>query len=126
MNESKQIRKESKLDQKFESFGRFIETRKMFLIMLGFIQVWVSVLSFITTQFVYINSLDCSATALIGRLIPVSFFLVQGINAGFIIYLYEKKEISKKLAFFIPMTTLIVSGVVFAILYVNNNPLCNP
>ncbi|MCK4972631.1 MAG: hypothetical protein KAS52_04865 [Candidatus Heimdallarchaeota archaeon] len=122
MSSSKEKSKETKLNYKIDDFKRFLKTRKMFLIMLVFSQLWVSVLSFITTQFVFINSLDCYAATIIARVVPVAFFLVQALNAAFIIYLYEKKHIGKKLAFFLPMTNLIVSGIVFALLYVI--PMC--
>jgi len=118
MSDIKEKSKETKLNYKIEDLKRFLKTRKMFLIVLIFSQLWVSILSFITTQFVYINTLDCYAATLITRVIPVSFFLVQALNAAFIIYLLEKKHIDKKLAFFLPMTNLIISGIVFALLYV--------
>ena len=122
MSSSKEKSKETKLNYKIDDFKRFLKTRKMFLIMLVFSQLWVSVLSFITTQFVFINSLDCYAATIIARVVPVAFFLVQALNAAFIIYLYEKKHIGKKTAFFLPMTNLIVSGIVFALLYAI--PMC--
>lgn len=117
MSSIKEKSKETKLDYKIEELKRFLKTRKMFLIVLAFSQVWVSVLSFITTQFIYINALDLNAARIIARVVPVAFFLVQALNAAFIIYLYEKKHIGKKLAFFLPMTNLIVSGIAFALLY---------
>jgi hypothetical protein len=122
MSSNKEKSKESKLNYKVEDLKRFLKTRKMFLIVLVFSQLWVSVLSFITTQFVYISTLDCYAATLIARVIPLSFFLVQALNAAFIIYLFEKKHIGKKTAFFLPMTNLLISGIVFALLYVI--PIC--
>ena len=122
MSDTKEKSRKTKTNYRIEDFKRFLKTRKMFLIVLAFSQVWVSVLSFITTQFVYINSLDCYAATIIARVVPVAFFLVQALNTAFIIYLYEKKHIDKKLAFFIPMTNLIVSGIAFALLYVI--PMC--
>lgn len=117
MSDIKDKSKENKINYKIADLKRFLKTRKMFLIMLVFSQLWVSVLSFITTQFIYIGALDLYAARIIARVVPVAFFLVQAMNAAFIIYLYEKKHISKKLAFFLPMTNLIVSGIVFALLY---------
>ncbi len=118
MSDKKEKSKETKISYKIENLRRFLKTRKMFLIMLIFSQLWVSVLSFITTQFVYIDSLDIYAKRIIARIIPVSFFLVQALNAAFIIYLFEKKHIKTKLAFLLPITNLIVSGIAFALLYV--------
>ncbi|MHA1345770.1 MAG: hypothetical protein ACTSO3_05205 [Candidatus Heimdallarchaeaceae archaeon] len=117
MSDIKDKSKENKTNYKIDDLKRFLKTRKMFLIMLVFSQLWVSVLSFITTQFISIDALDLYATRIIARVVPVAFFLVQAMNAAFIIYLYEKKHIGKKLAFFLPMTNLIVSGIVFALLY---------
>ncbi|MBY9000539.1 MAG: hypothetical protein KGD64_06465 [Candidatus Heimdallarchaeota archaeon] len=123
MSDKLETSKENKTKYKIDDLKRFMETRKMFLIVLVFSQLWVSVLSFITTQFVYINTLDCEAATILARVIPVAFFLVHALNAAFIIYLYEKKHINNKLAFFLPLTNLIVSGIVFALLYVI--PMCS-
>ena len=114
----KEKSKETKTSYKIQDLKRFLKTRKMFIIVLIFSQLWVSVLSFITTQFVYISTLDLYAARIIARAIPVSFFLVQFLNAAFFIYLFEKKHIEIKQAVILPMTNLIISGIVFAILYV--------
>lgn len=102
---------------------QYLKSDQFFIILLIFGQLWVSVISWIGTQLIYIDyGVSCSGIMPLVKVIPLVFFISQMFNAIYSLYLYSKKIFKNWIIFTIPMANLFISGIIFAILYVV--PMC--
>ncbi len=109
---------EGKLEK--EQIRNFFRSKKNYTTLFVFGQLWVAAISILSNQLVRID-FDlpfCAAILPLVRAIYVIFFITQGFNFVYIIYLRFKKEINTLTATITPTSNFIISGLIFSFTFV--------
>ena len=103
-----------------EQIRNFFRSKKSYTTLFVFGQLWVALISILSNQLVRID-FDlpfCAAILPLVRAIYVIFFITQGFNFVYIIYLRFKKEINTLTATITPTSNFIISGLIFSFTFV--------
>ena len=117
-NEKKSSNIEEILEK--EQIRNFFRSKKSYKTLFVFGQLWVAIISILSNQLVRID-FDlpfCAAILPLVRAIYVIFFITQGFNFVYIIYLRFKKEINTLTATITPTSNFIISGLIFSFSFI--------
>ena len=115
-------KKSSNIEERLkkEKIRNFFRSKKNYTTLFVFGQLWVAAISILSNQLVRID-FDlpfCAAILPLVRAIYVIFFITQGFNVVYIIYLRFKNEINTLTATITPTVSFIISGLIFSFTFV--------